>query len=293
MSTPGITVCVLARNEAGKIEHALASVAKAPWCVELLVYDSGSTDDTVAIAKRFTDRVEHHDWIDYTHNKKLICDAAKTDWVMILDADEELSPALVKAIGDISDEAFAAASGFTMPRRNFLFGRHVLAWDPDRVDRLFNRQKVRWLQRSVHDRREPIEGQFEKLKAPLLHRPSVDDWGDFYDGERFQKRTEALPRELFNNGKHARPSDLWLRPALTFLKFFVLKRGFLQGTFGLLVARKAGMSVGLKYARLWYLQNHEQRAAASAAYVDEAETAPNALEAAENSDAKIIEGVGS
>ncbi len=247
------SVCVLAHNEAGKIEHALASVRDATWCDEILVFDSGSTDGTPEIARRYTDRVEHRDWVDFSTNRRAIVDAARNDWVFLLDADEEVSPELVDEVAALSDDALAAHPIFTMPRKNYLFGRHVKAWDPDRIDRLFDRTRVSWPSRSVHDTRTPTSGTTCRLSQPILHRPRVDDWGDYFDGPRYDTRTDALARELFDAGRRARRSDLWLRPGLTFAKYFLLKGGWTQGTFGLLVARKAASSVALKYARLWHL----------------------------------------
>lgn len=256
---PPITVCMLAMNEAEKVRCALESARRCGWCDEIIVFDSGSTDETVAIARELADRVEHHPWENFAANRQAVIAAARNDWVFILDADEEISDALAGEIGTLRDEAFERLAVFTMPRRNYLLGRHVRAWGPDRVARLLNRTRVRWPERLVHDRPEPTQGAVGRLRGALLHKRMVHDWNDYFDGPRYAQRTDALAREMYERGKRIGYCGLMLRPLGAFLKFYVLKRGFLDGAFGLLVAQKAAVSVQLKYARLWEMQHRESR----------------------------------
>lgn len=253
---PPISVCVLAYNEQEKIAHALRSARQCAWVDQIIVFDSGSTDDTCAIARELADRVEHRDWVDFTTNRRAIVDAAANDWVFILDADEEISPELAAEIGRLDEAVFERHPVLTMPRRNYLLGRHVRAWDPDRLDRLFDRRRVGWPQRSVHDTREPTEGAGRPgaLHGPILHNRHADDFGDYFDGVRYAARTDALAREMHAAGRRVGWLGLCLRPLATFAKFYLLKGGWTQGSFGLLVAQKAAFSTQLKYARLWHLQ---------------------------------------
>ncbi|MBI1368346.1 MAG: glycosyltransferase [Planctomycetes bacterium] len=254
---PKISVCILACNEAAKIAHTLESARACPWVDEIVVFDSGSTDDTVAIAHQFTPRVEYHPWVDFTTNRRLIVDAAANDWVFILDADEEISPELSAAVAALRDDQFRMHPVITMPRRNYLLGRHVRAWDPDRIARLIDRKRVAWPQRSIHDRPAPTDGSVLNLAAPIYHNRYADHWNDYFDGERYEKRADALAHEMYAQGKRVGLLGLWLRPWAAFVKFFFLKRSFLDGSFGLLVAQKAAFSVQLKYARLWHLQQQK------------------------------------
>lgn len=251
---PKVSVCILAVNEAEKIGHALRSARACPWVDEVLVFDSGSTDSTVAVAQEMADRVEFHPWVDFSTNRRLVVEAAKNDWVFVLDADEEISDELFDEVASLPDSAFEAHPIMTMPRRNYLLGRHVRAWDPDLVDRLFDRRRVTWPARSVHDFRRPTQGTARALGGPILHNRHADQWGDYFDGERYAVRADALAREMYDAGKRVGLLGLWLRPWAAFIKFFVFKRGFLDGAFGLLVAQKAAFSVQLKYARLWHLR---------------------------------------
>lgn len=245
---------MLACNEADKIEHALKSAKAAPWCKELLVFDSGSTDDTVTIAEQYADRVLHEPWVNFGTNRRKLVAAAEHDWVLILDADEEISEALINEIASLTESDFQQHPVMTMPRKNYLLGRYVKAWDPDRIDRFFDRTRVTWPERLVHDYRELNEGTRKDLKNHILHNRHANNWEDYFDGRRYQARADALAREMYDQGKRCSFLDLYFRPYLAFLKFYLLKRAILDGTFGLMVAQKAAFSVQLKYARLYHLQ---------------------------------------
>lgn len=251
---PPITIAVATDNKISTLADALRSARACPWCDELLVFDSGSTDGSLDVARQLADRVEHHEWTTYADSKQRMCRAARNDWVFILDADEQITPELAGEVAALSDEAFARHPVMTMPRRNYLLGRHVRAWDPDRQNRLFDRTRVHWPDRAIHDERKPTEGTPRALAGCILHNPGVDDWRDYFDGRRYEDRVDKLARELYAAGKRVGCLDLLVRPNIAFLKYFILKGGFLQGAFGVLVAQKASVSVQLKYARLWHLQ---------------------------------------
>lgn len=256
---PPISIAILTLNEQDKIAHALASAKACPWCDEILVFDAGSTDRTVEIAREQADRVEHHDWVSFSHNRKLLIEAARNDWVFLLDADEEISPDLAEEVGGLTDDAFAQHAVFDMPRKNYLLGRHVVAWDPDRVTRLIDRRRIEMPDRAIHDVRIPTEGTLRSLRSPIRHNAHADDWPDYFDGPRYAKRADALAEEMYDRGKRAGYCDLLLRPFFAFCKFYFFKLGILQGTFGLLIAQKASYSVQLKYARLWQLTRERRK----------------------------------
>ncbi len=252
---PPISICIAAKNEQAKIRAALESARKCPWCSELAVFDSGSTDQTASIAGELADRVESIHWTTYADSKRRMVESARHDWVFILDADEQISPEVADEIARLPDQAFADHAIITMPRRNYLLGRHVRAWDPDRQSRLIDRRRVRWPQRAVHDERIATEGKPLHLAGHLDHNRNSDDFGDYFDGQRYQQRIDAMARELFDQGKRAGYGDLLLRPAAAFIKMYLLKGGFTQGSFGLMIAQKAAVFTQLKYARLWHLQH--------------------------------------
>lgn len=245
---------MLACNEEGKIAHALQSIQASGLADELLIFDSGSTDQTIEIARRHTDRVEHRPWVDFTTNRKLLVQAAAHDWVLVLDADEELSPELAKEIDALPDQAFVDHPIFTMPRRNYMLGRHVKAWDPDRIARLFDRRRIAWPERSVHDRPSPLSGTVAALNGAIEHNRHANDFTDYFDGPRYASRIDALAREMYDQGRRVGWAGLMFRPLGAFAKFYLFKGGFLQGSFGLILAQKAAVATQLKYTRLWDLQ---------------------------------------
>jgi glycosyltransferase involved in cell wall biosynthesis len=260
---PKISICIAARDEEAKIESALESARackRAGWCDEVLVFDSGSTDRTVQIARRLADRVEFHEWENYAASKRRMTQAARNEWVFILDADERMTEELIAEIGALKEEDFARHPVMSMRRRNHVLGRAVRAWDPDWQNRLIDRRRVHWPERAVHDERKATQGTELRLRGRLLHNADIDQWTDYFDGERYQKRTELLAAELLKRGKRVGWLGLLLRPAGAFVKFYVFKGGFLDGAFGVMIAQKAAFSVQLKYARLWHLQREADKA---------------------------------
>lgn len=253
-----ISVCILAVNEAEHIARAMESARQWDWCGEILVFDSGSTDRTVEIARRYADRVEHHDWVDFGTNRRMIVEAAANDWVFILDADEQITDELGREIQALDDSAWRKHAVMSMPRRNYMFRTHILAYDPDRVQRLFDRRRINWQMDVVHDTIQPREGSVKALRGAMLHKAQSDSFADFFDGARYTRRTEALARQMYERGQRAGYLDLFLRPSLMFWKYYLLKGGFLQGGLGVNIAWKAAFSNHLKYARLWHLQQREK-----------------------------------
>ncbi|MDX1565065.1 MAG: hypothetical protein R3236_06640 [Phycisphaeraceae bacterium] len=146
-----------------------------------------------------------------------------------------------------------------MPRRNHVMGRHVRAWSPDRQSRLFDRRRVSWPQRVLHDTRHPTEGGIHDLQSPLLHNANHSDWSEYFNGPRYDARVNALAQEMYASGKRVGLAGLWMRPLFAFVKHYLFKGGFFDGTFGLLIAQKSAASTQLKYARLYHLQMQAAR----------------------------------
>lgn len=252
--TPPISICIATDNKAQTLGAALESARRCPWCAELLVLDSGSTDGSHAIAQALADRVEDHIWTSYSQSKKRMVDMAQHRWVFILDADEEITEELAAEIAQLTEADFQRHPIFSMPRRNYVLGRHVKAWDPDRQDRLIDRCRVVWPDKAVHDERLPTEGSVRALKGVLLHNAHVNEFSDYFDGERYARRTLAIAQEMYRKGRRATWLTLLTRPILDFMKYYLLKGGIWQGSFGILIAYKAAVSTQLKYACLWNLQ---------------------------------------
>jgi glycosyltransferase involved in cell wall biosynthesis len=251
---PKISVCLMVRDEEQMLEGALQSARACPWCDELLVVDTGSCDQSPAIARRWADRVLDHPWKDFRANRIALTQEARNDWVFLLDADEEISPELAREISSLPIRTFEEASVVSMPRRTFVLGRHVRIWDPDRVTRLFDRRRIKWSENTYHDERYPQEGYVRRLSRPILHRRNRFEWSTYFDGPRLDKRIDAQARELIRNGRKCGVWELWIHPLGAFLKYYFLRGGFREGAFGLIVAQRAMVGAQLKWARVWHLQ---------------------------------------
>jgi len=227
--TPTLSVAMIAHNEEKNLARSLASVA---WADETVFVDCASTDGTALAARDF--RIKYFNRPNSRAvyvNKQFAVDQAASDWVLILDADEEVSPALHAAIKR-AISAPGGASAFTMPRRNFYFGRWLRHGGkyPDTQLRLFKRGFARFLPLPVHERLE-VNGSIGALAEPLNHYPYADAADmekklDFY--------SEILARSYSLKGRSR--AFILLRPFTRFLSAYLLKLGFLDGAEGLKTA---------------------------------------------------------
>ncbi|MCC7146152.1 MAG: glycosyltransferase family 2 protein [Phycisphaeraceae bacterium] len=251
---PAFSVVICGANCADTLPAACQS---AQWADELVFVDSGSTDQTPQIARRYAHQYVVEPWRGYTGQKKFAADLARNDWVLVLDADEECSPELAKELQALSQAELDRHDVFLVRRRNYIFGRHVRAWDPDWQSRVIHRRRCHWPQEALHDARLPSDPSRQaRLTGRLNHkRHSSAGFSDYFSGRRLDGRLLDVARQMHARGKRCHWWDLAFRPALTFLKFYILKRGFLDGLFGLALAQKSALTTQLKYAALWTIQN--------------------------------------
>ncbi|MEE9405672.1 MAG: glycosyltransferase family 2 protein [Algisphaera sp.] len=227
----------------------------APWCDEVVVVDSGSTDATGDIARASADVYRMEPWRGYSKQKQFGVSLARNEWVLILDGDEEVSSVLSQELGALDAKTLAALDVVAMPRRNYLLGQPVRAWWPDVQTRLIHRERAQWADEVLHDARVPgTQSRMRTLRGPLEHKRVGGGWSDYFGGQRLDARLLETAWQMHDRGKRVGFGGLWLRPRFAFFKFYVLKRGFLDGSFGLLVAQKAQVSTQLKYAALWAVQ---------------------------------------
>jgi hypothetical protein len=247
-----ISACVICKNESGKINACLDSLA---WCDDIVVLDSGSTDGTPekAAAHAAHPRVIHRSWAGYNQQREFAVGQCRNPWVLALDADEECSPELADEIQKLDDAGTAAVAMFEMPRKNFIARRPVRCWSPDYQARLIHQQRVVWDEKSAPEIRRPKAGfSVRRLSMPLLHnRMSPYRTTDINDGPRMAEHAAILAASLRSRGKHATLAGLLFRPILTFLKYYLLRGGFLQGRFGLVICYKTTIGVMLKYSVLY------------------------------------------
>jgi len=252
-----ISVVICCANAADTLELACQS---AQWADELIVVDSGSTDGTAIIAKRYADRYIQEPWRGHTGQKRFAADLARNEWVFFLDSDEECTPQLVEELSQFTGHEIEQYDMLLVPRRNYVMRRRVRAWWPDRLTRIFHRRRCTWNGHVLHDTRVPSNpARVYKLKHPIEHkRVSNAGFSDYFSGQRMDERLLEVARHMHRSGKRCYWWDLTLRPWWAFWKFYLIKRGFLDGSFGILIAQKSAVSTQLKYAALWTIQAEQQ-----------------------------------
>lgn len=242
-----VTATIITFNEAANIHAALASLS---WADELIVVDSESTDDTVALARQFTDRVIVRPWPGYVAQKNFAAEQASHDWIFSLDADERVSEALAAEIAGVL-RAGPAAAGYRVPRVTFHLGRWIRStdWYPDYQLRLYDRRRGRWTGRYVHES-VAVDGAVADLAGELRHHAYRDLAHHLQTMDRY---TTLAARQMYEDGRRAGWLDLAVHPPAAFLRNYVLRGGFRDGVPGLIVSAMNARYVGLKFAKLWEL----------------------------------------
>lgn len=239
-----LAVTIITLNEAANIEACLASVA---WADDILVVDSGSTDDTVARARAAGARVVVRDWPGYSAQKNWAAGEARHDWILSVDADERVSPALAGEIRRTL-EAGPTEAGFRVPRVTWHLGRWIRTtdWYPDYQLRLYDRRRARWKPRRVHESVE-ADGPVGRLTHDLQHYA----YRDISHHHRTMDRYTTLAAEdMFASGRRASWVDLVLHPPAAFLRNYLLKRGCVDGATGFTISAMNAYYVFLKFAKL-------------------------------------------
>ncbi len=234
-------VIVITLNEADNITRCLESVRFADRTV---VVDSESTDDTVRLARELGAEVHVQPWSGYSAQKTFAMSLLDTDWVLWVDADEEVSPELRESIRRVLAERSDAA-GFRVSRMVSYLGRWIRhgGWYPDPKLRLFRRCRAVFDGRLVHEG-VSVDGRVGSLTGPLHHYPYRDR---VHHAEKIERYARLAARQLARDGRRAHVWDEWLRPVARFLRMWLLKRGLLDGRAGLTAAVMGARYVRLKY----------------------------------------------
>jgi glycosyltransferase involved in cell wall biosynthesis len=251
-----ISACIITLDEERNLARCLKSVA--PLADEILVVDSGSTDATPAIARQFGARVLGQDWLGYVGQKNFALDHALHEWVLSIDADEEISPELAESIARVKADPIAGPNGYEFSRIVFYRGRWIRHgdWYPDRLVRLFRRSEARFGGGRVHEKLE-LPGEHPILPGHLHH----------FTYENASDRADRCAKyaALWAQSAHEerRRAHAWSGPVHALARLgrgFLLKGGFLDGAIGWDIAVGNAREVGLKYQLLWKLnREHEQK----------------------------------
>ncbi|HKC50153.1 MAG TPA: glycosyltransferase family 2 protein [Myxococcota bacterium] len=246
---PPISGVVICLNEADRIGRCLESLA---FCDELVVVDSGSTDGTRDVARRYTEHTIEQPFLGYVKQKNFALERAKHDWVICLDADEALSPELRESLQAALARVDDRVSGYELDRVTHYLGvwHDHGEWYPDWQLRVFRRSRGRWAGMDPHDRVE-LDGRVERLSGRLLHWNYRSLSEHIQTTDRFSARMAGSMQEA---GVRFRLADLLLRPIARFFKGYVLRQGFRDGMAGFVVSAATAYYVFMKYAKLWELE---------------------------------------
>jgi glycosyltransferase involved in cell wall biosynthesis len=238
------SICVITRNEAHDLPRLLKSVQGV--AEEIVVVDSGSTDATVEIAREAGARVLTHAWTNYAEQKNFAAAQAREDWILLLDADEELSGELRESIlkWKAAPPQFPV---YEMARRAWFLGawiRHS-RWYPDWQRRLFDRRKAQF-SGPIHESLQ-FQGAVGRLQGDLLHY-TVRNLHE--QRQKSEEYSTLSARAMFESGRREWRAAKWFATPWTWIRYFVLGAGFLDGYRGFLIARSAAHTVWLKYTKL-------------------------------------------
>ena len=247
---PSLSATVITWNEAARIGDCLASLA---FCDEIVVVDSGSSDDTRAISEAMGARVLVRPFDGFRSQKQFAVDQAAHDWVLCLDADERVDAPLRTAIEAERDAGFTRAAGYRFARLSEYFGRFLRHGNvyPDRKLRLFDRRRGGWRgDREIHETAS-VDGPVATLPGDLLHLPFRSLQHHLDKGQQYAR---MMAEHDFARGRRASLAGLVVAPAWRFFRGYVLRRGFLDGWPGLLECYVTANYVRQKTVMLWMLQ---------------------------------------
>lgn len=238
-----ISATIIALNEERNIARAIESLR---CCDEILVVDSGSTDRTCEIARMHGAKVIEANWLGYAAQKNYAASLAQHDWILSIDADEALSEALEAEIWQLK-KAGPQADAYEFARLAQYLGRWILhsGWYPDRKVRLYHREKARWEGEFVHESVK-VDGRVGRLEGNLLHFTCESLTEHVKTMNRY---TTLAAQELAARKVRVSWIRLLVDPPFTFVKTFVLKRGFQDGFEGFIIAYMAATYNFLKYAK--------------------------------------------
>jgi glycosyltransferase involved in cell wall biosynthesis len=246
-----ISAVVITLNEEANIEGCLRSLSFAD---EIVVLDSFSTDRTVELARRYTDKVSCREFVGFSDQKNAAIELATGEWVFIVDADEVVPVGLAKEIAAaVQTDEF---DSYRMPRSTDFLGRNMRhsGWYPDYQLRLARKSKAHIPDRLVHETLE-VDGACGTLKNALIHY-SYPDLNTYL--RKMLLYTGSAARQKAREGRKASPLDLLLNPPMVFFKMYVIKQGFMDGLHGLVLSVLSACSAAIRYITLWELNRDKE-----------------------------------
>lgn len=251
-----LSVIVITKNEADRIETCLRSVEDI--ADEIIVLDSGSTDNTVELCQKYTSRVEITDWPGFGKQKQRALDRASCDWVLSIDADEALDEKMAAELNQLLEQDEIKHTAYKLPWGVTLYGKTLRYGRSARsVLRLFQREGARYTLDEVHETVVPAKGSTGVLKGYLLHY-THRDYGHGLD--KAAQYAWLGSQKYHRKGKKSHGLALALLRAIwTFFLIYVIRRGFLDGSVGFIMAMTYAQVSFNKYVGLWLLETERSK----------------------------------
>jgi glycosyltransferase involved in cell wall biosynthesis len=246
-----ISASIIVFNEE---RHIAALCDTLSWADEIVIVDSNSTDRTVEIARRFTDKVFQHEFKGYKDKHEFADSKTSGDWIFWIDADERVTDELRRSIEDVRRrEESTLPDGFRIARKAFYLGKFIryCGWYPDFQMRLYRKSASAWGGIAPHETAR-VRGRIETLHGELLHFTKdslsehlrvMDSYSALAAEHHFRRATRVGGVRLFLR--------LLLHPIVAFLRTYILKQGFRDGVAGLIISTQTAYGVFLKYAKVW------------------------------------------
>lgn len=240
-----LSVAIITKNEEENLRACLQSI---DFAGQIIVVDSGSTDDTLQIAAEFGCEIYNEAWLGFGPQKQLAIDKCRGPWILVLDADERIPQETVTGIKEIVNSPHIKEAGFSFPRKNYFQGRWIkhAGWWPDRIVRLFRKESGCMTRATVHEAVE-VRGQIGALDIPIEH----------YTESRLSRILQKIDKystlgaqEAFKEGKSSSTFSAFMRALFTFFQDYFVRGGILDGMPGMTLAVTDSINKFFKYAKL-------------------------------------------
>jgi (heptosyl)LPS beta-1,4-glucosyltransferase len=255
LKSPAVTAIVLTFNNADCIEECIKSIS---WADEVLVYDSGSSDETIAIVKGLGAQVvEDSCWSGFGKQRQKAQAYAKNEWLLWVDSDEVVSGSLktsIQAALSTGDKRFA----FSVNRLSDFFGRFIRhsGWYPDRIVRVYARDHYQYNNSAVHEKVDCPNSVVKPLNGDLLHYTSNSFRGYMSKSLRY---ADDWAKQKYNQGRRVTVFGIVIRTLVAFIRKYVFKMGFFDGKHGFLLAIQSSHYTFNKYFALWVLSQGSEK----------------------------------
>ncbi|MDD3806636.1 MAG: glycosyltransferase family 2 protein [Candidatus Marinimicrobia bacterium] len=244
ISTYPLSAAIIVKNEAHNIQRCLESIR---WIEDIVVFDTGSTDETVDLCQKFGCRVFEGEWKGFGPAKQFAVSQTKYDWVFVIDADEVASPELSETIRTVIMSP--QAHGYRIRRLSYYLGKQIRhsGWNRDYTLRLFHKAHGFFNDKLVHEFVQIPSGKIEKIESPLYHftYPDVNT-----HIRKIMRYTDLAAESAIQQGSRATLAGAFFRGIFKFLKMYLFQAGFLDGEEGFILSSVSSFGVFMKYVKI-------------------------------------------